>query len=252
MGPSVSRSIGASMVSVQIDLNEFERHEHYYKNLGPSPENVLSPVDFYRYEVVRRELRGNSVIDVGCARADFLKLIQDTYQIAGIEITEPRAKVCNERLGTGAVIAADLEKKIELKGNSFDTVVCMEVLEHLIDPRRTLGELSRVSTQRVVFTVPFNEQVQYLLCVHCAKYTPYSGHLHSFNMENIQNITPPDMELAYIGLVCNSVLRRLPAAVFKLPYGIIRTMDRILNAVFPRAKWMLVVLDKADPSEAGS
>lgn len=232
------------MISIQTSLNKFKRHERYYESLGPSPENVLVSRDFYRFEVVKRQLRGSSVIDVGCARADFLKLIKSTHQIAGIEITKPRAALCNELLGADVVMEADLEKKIDLKDNSYDTVVCMEVLEHLTDPQKTLGELSRVSVKRVILTVPFNEQVQYLLCVHCAKYTPYSGHLHSFNMDNIQNIVPPDTELTHIELVCNSILSRLPALTFKLPFKIIRIVDQSLNSIFPRAKWMLVILDK--------
>jgi len=232
------------MIFAQNDFKEFKRHERYYERLGPSPENVLLPRDFYRFETVKRQLRGNSVLDVGCARADFLNLIKSTHQIAGIEITKSRAALCNKLLGADVVMAADLEESIDLEDNSYDTIVCMEVLKHLTAPLKTLRELSRVSAKRIILTVPFDEQIQYLLCVHCATYTPYSGHLHSFNMNNIQDIVPPDTEITHIKLICNSILSRLPALIFKLPYNIIQTVDQSLNSIFPRAKWMLVNLDK--------
>jgi ubiquinone/menaquinone biosynthesis C-methylase UbiE len=44
--------------------------------------------------------------------------------------------------------------EIPFKDNSFDLVICCEVLEHLDDPKKALSELARVSKQYVILSVP--------------------------------------------------------------------------------------------------
>ncbi|UCD06972.1 MAG: class I SAM-dependent methyltransferase [Candidatus Aenigmatarchaeota archaeon] len=43
---------------------------------------------------------------------------------------------------------------LKFKDNSFDTVLCQEVLEHIADPVRGMKELWRVAKKRVIITVP--------------------------------------------------------------------------------------------------
>lgn len=222
------------------------RNKRYYEALGPVPQGVLSPRDFYRFKWVRRHLYGNSVLDVGCGRAYFLKLIRPDYQIAGIEITKVRVEDCNQILGQNAVKLGNLDGRLDFKDGCYDTVVCMEVLEHLIDPQKTLQELVRISRKRVIITVPFNEKIQYIVCIHCAKYTPISGHLHTFNKENIGDIIPNNARIMKIELICNKVLNYSSGlrSIFKLPTPISSITDRILNRIIPKAGWMMVILDK--------
>lgn len=91
-----------------------KRNEKYYGALGPSPEGILKPVDFYRFKLVKKYIKGDSVLDVGCGRADFLKLIEPDYQIAGIEVTEQRAEDCNRILGQDVVRHCNIEENIEI------------------------------------------------------------------------------------------------------------------------------------------
>jgi 2-polyprenyl-3-methyl-5-hydroxy-6-metoxy-1,4-benzoquinol methylase len=73
-----------------ITKSPIKRDKKYYETLGPVPQGILLPLDHYRFKLVRRHIYGKSVLDVGCARGDFLKLIKPDYQIAGIEVTEHR------------------------------------------------------------------------------------------------------------------------------------------------------------------
>lgn len=229
-----------------IDKSLIKRNKRYYEALGPAPHGVLLPRDFYRFKWVKRHLYGNSVLDVGCGRADFLKLIKPDYQIAGIEVTKVRMEDCNQILGKNAVRLGNLEEKLDLEDSCYDTVVCMEVLEHLIDPHKTLQELIRISRKRVIITVPFNERIQWFLCVHCARYTSSSGHLHTFNKENVQGIIPKNVKVVEIELIHNKAINVIPGLrfVFKLPVQISSTIDRIFTRIIPKATWMMVILDK--------
>jgi len=178
---------------------------NFYETLGVS-KGVSTSSDFYRFKRVRQHIYGNSVLDVGCGRADFLKLIKPNYKIAGIEINRKRVEYCNKILGKNVVIIGNLEEKINLEDSSYDTIICMEVLEHLVNPKEALKELTRISRKRIIITVPFNEKIRWVLCAHCGRYTPMYGHLHSFNKENIKNIIPDNARLIKIELIGNRLL----------------------------------------------
>lgn len=221
------------------------RDKAYYEALG-YPRAILSPVDFYRLKRARKYLYGKSVLDVGCGRADFLNLIKNNYQIAGVEVNTQRVDYCNQVLEQDAVRLGNLDGELDFEHGSFDTVVCLEVLEHLEDPAEALKELMRVSRKRIIITIPFNQKIQYVLCIHCAKYTPYWGHLHTFNKENIEGIIPDNVKIVKMELICSRATTVIPGfrCVFRLPVLISSTIDRILNQIIPKAGWMMVVLDK--------
>jgi ubiquinone/menaquinone biosynthesis C-methylase UbiE len=222
------------------------KNENYYKAAG-LPIMVLSIYDFYRYKKVKKYLYGKSVMDYGPGKADFLNIIKSDYEIAGIEMNTERVDLCNKILGQNAVILGNIQEGLDYKDNSFDTITCMEVLEHLDDPKKAVEELVRVSRKRIIITVPFDEKIQYVLCIHCAKYTPHSGHLHSFNESSIRDIIPQTVSIKKIELCGNKLLRRIPhfnKLVFKSPQFISSTLDNLVNYIFPKATWMIVILDK--------
>lgn len=228
-----------------INKSPIKRIKTYYEALGP-PKGVLSPRDFYRFKRVRKYLYGSSVLDVGCGYGDFLKLINPNHQIGGTEVNKERVDYCNQVLGQNTIRLGNLDERLDFEDNSFDTVVCSEVLEHLEDPEKALKELVRVTRKRVIITVPFDNKIQYVLCVHCAKYTPVSGHLHTFNKENMRGIIPDNARIVKIELICNKALSYLPRlhSVFRLPIPISLTVDKISNRIVSSASWMMVVLDK--------
>ena len=53
-------------------------------------------------------------------------------------------------------------------------------IEKLIEKLKTGGKL--------IITTPYNEKLEYYLCVHCNLPTPKNAHLHSFNKQNIKEI----------------------------------------------------------------
>jgi len=225
--------------------SQIQKNRMYYEALGRAKARP-NYRDFYRFGRVRKYLFGNSVLDVGCCEADFLNLIKSDYQIAGIEVNDQRVDYCNQVLGGNAVKLGNLDDKLDFEDGSFDTVMCLEVLEHLVNPEKALKELVRISRKRVIITVPFNEKIRYVLCLHCAQYTPVSGHLHMFNRENIRSIIPDNAGIVKIDLICNKALSYLPGlrSVFRLPIPVGLTIDRITNHIIPQSSWMMVVLDK--------
>jgi 2-polyprenyl-3-methyl-5-hydroxy-6-metoxy-1,4-benzoquinol methylase len=223
-----------------------KKNERYNEAAG-LPISALSVLDFYRFKKVKRYLQGKSILDIGPGRAHFLDSIKADHQITGVDMNMERVRYGNQILGQDAIKLGNLEKGLDFPHGSFDTVTCLEVLEHLENPQEALAELARISRKRIIVTVPFNERIQYVLCIHCAQYTPYSGHLHCFDRASIRGIVPNNAKIVKMELIGNKALSIIPylgSIVFRAPLWIASLVDKLSNAVIRRARWMLVVLDK--------
>lgn len=142
---------------------EFEKH------LGRSNE-----VSVFHHERVKKLMvdwispaQGQSVLDIGCGAGYFLCLIRDKYQssgfglkLYGVEISAFQISYMARRMKKegllDAVAALGNSEYLPFADNSFDVVVCSEVLEHVRNPVRALSEMRRVvkPTGVVILSTP--------------------------------------------------------------------------------------------------
>jgi hypothetical protein len=85
-----------------------------------------------------------SVLDVGCYEAPIREMVGDDVQYTGIDIVG-----CPD-------IEVNLEKceRLPFMNNSYHTVICIEVLEHLDCLHHILDELFRVAQKEVIVSLP--------------------------------------------------------------------------------------------------
>ncbi|HWE81798.1 MAG TPA: methyltransferase domain-containing protein [Gaiellaceae bacterium] len=109
------------------------------------------------------------VLDAGCGTEINIPLPPDAY-LVGIDISA-EATTRNERLDER--IVADLER-VELAPDSFDLIVCWDVLEHLRRPERALERLAAALAPGGTFVVgvPNVNSAKGL----ATKFTPYAFH----------------------------------------------------------------------------
>ncbi|MBN2240941.1 MAG: class I SAM-dependent methyltransferase [Dehalococcoidales bacterium] len=227
--------------------HEIKKDQQYLDAAGP-PRGIVTAIDRYRFKKVRKYLSGNSVLDIGPGRGDFLNSIKHQFKISGIDINSERRRYLNEIIQQDAVQVGNIETGLILADNSFDNVTCMEVLEHLINPLKAINELVRVSKKTIIITVPYNETIRYVLCMHCGKYTPYHGHLNSFNKRNIGEFIPNNTRVTKIEILGNRLLTFFPVInrnFFRAPHFIVSAIDRILNKIYPNARWFMIILEKS-------
>lgn len=85
---------------------------------------------------------GHCVIDVGCGSGlltDFCK--SQGNQVIGIDIT---SQVKTTRTRSLDVVQGDIEQVFPFPDETFSLAICIEVVEHLLQPDRMLGEIYRV------------------------------------------------------------------------------------------------------------
>jgi SAM-dependent methyltransferase len=96
-----------------------------------------------------REIGGARVLDHGCGDGTFLALLLDgesaTREAVGTEIDAHIVDDCRRRFGAHDELSFALTSELERPGHEgqFDTVYCMEVLEHVIDPGQELDKMAR-------------------------------------------------------------------------------------------------------------
>jgi 2-polyprenyl-3-methyl-5-hydroxy-6-metoxy-1,4-benzoquinol methylase len=101
------------------------------------------------FETARKEilpilpLYSENVLEVGCGTGNtliWLKEISRCGNTYGIELFESAAAIAKGRVDH--VLVADIEHaKLDYPKNYFDLIMCLDVLEHLVDPWKTLSRL---------------------------------------------------------------------------------------------------------------
>jgi SAM-dependent methyltransferase len=91
-------------------------------------------------------------LDVGCAEGYYIKLfmIQYGFRIgAGADIAKAYLLKAKKEVPKSSLVLADAHN-LPFQENSFDLVLCSEVLEHVSNPELALRELVRVSREYIL------------------------------------------------------------------------------------------------------
>lgn len=130
-------------------------------------EGTRNPVVRYLMERlfsrVRAQLDGATgpLLDAGCGEGHALLALATSLpdQVVGFDVNPAAVDYCRELYPAGSFSVEDIYD-LPYEAGQFQTVLCMEVLEHLDAPECALAELTRVCGGRLVLTVPFEPWFQ--------------------------------------------------------------------------------------------
>lgn len=144
---------------------------------GGITKNFLRRHDYERWSYVLGLLDGGSLLDIGISAGQFVYGAAATGRfdrIVGVDLRPHREL---RRLDPSVELVWTTIADLPFDSGEFDTVCCMECLEHLGDATLVTGlsELRRVSRGRLIVTVPWEEH-------------PLGrGHLQRFDAERIRS-----------------------------------------------------------------
>jgi len=103
-----------------------------------------------------KKINPSTIIDVGCGEGFTLSRLQEEKVgkvLSGVDNLDTAIKL-GKKINPSLKIKKGDIYKLPYKDNSFDLVLCMEVLEHLERPAEALNELKRISKKYVLLSVP--------------------------------------------------------------------------------------------------
>ena len=195
--------IDASMADLPYfaTLKEFEesgkilKRENIYGSGPPSPavsEEVLNYLAKYA---------GPRILDIGCGIGAYMKRLNSYgYECEGIETNQDYVSAC---LKDGLKAQPMSAQALQFSPDSFDTVIMIEVLEHLPEPIVALQEAFRVAKKNVLISVP---NIDVLPIMSKYQIVPW----HILEATHVNFFTPKILE---------SVLKTFTAKIEVFTYG---------------------------------
>ena len=122
-------------------------------------------IPFTSLNTVWRHLGASSktLLDVGCGKGEPARFInrKGKYFAVGFDAFEPYLRECLTQKIHNAFVQGDV-RLLPFADHSFDSVICLEVLEHLerADGEKLLKELERVASKQVILSTPVGKYQQ--------------------------------------------------------------------------------------------
>lgn len=132
---------------------------------------------------------GAFALDIG-ARDGYLSMRLCNYFdfVTALDLEKPQINHPNIKSVQGNI------NDLEFDDNTFDLVLCAEVLEHIptTSLEKACAEISRVARHAVLIGVPYRQDLRYgrTTCQTCGLGNPPYGHINSFNEVRLRNLFP--------------------------------------------------------------
>jgi 2-polyprenyl-3-methyl-5-hydroxy-6-metoxy-1,4-benzoquinol methylase len=252
-----NKSIAKSKIHLEYN-SDFNYSDHYQKDafhFDYSEQDMSSVTrnEFTRLrESILKEITDDHsiVLDVGCGKGWVSgSLIPRGNKVISMDIStdNPVNAVRSLPHINHAGLIADVYN-IPLKENSVDCIVASEIMEHLPDPKVFIINLLKILKRKgkLIITVPYNEAIEYYLCVHCNRPTPKSAHLHSFTESNIKDYFPHEGIIMSHKKFLNKYLSRIKSYLILkyLPFSVWLLIDGLFNKVFNKPTRLQIVIIK--------
>jgi SAM-dependent methyltransferase len=154
--------------------------DEYYLGKNPFTDVSRSILNFVKARA------GQSILDFGCGTGGYAAMLQQSgHTVTGVD-SNPAHVAATAALG---VPARHVNGRLPFADRSFDTLVMIEVLEHLSDEviEGVLAEARRVARKNVLITVPNCEGSTELRTVGVT-------HEHYLATDHVQFFTYADLE----------------------------------------------------------
>lgn len=126
-----------------MDLSS-EYFEYYNKKYGPDHLDVEESSNSFEKisRIIPQNIEGSKVLDIGCGAGSISSpLIQKGVIVYGMDIMHEAAK---RALNKGISVSLGDAHFLPFKDDSFDGIICLDVIEHLFNPYAFMKEVKRV------------------------------------------------------------------------------------------------------------
>ncbi len=128
--------------------------EEYAKKHPKSKGAILSPSIIKKIEKLPK---GSKILDIGCAEGYTVKYLYDIfgkkYNYVGVDLSENRIERAKKLNIPNSLFIVSNGENIKLNSNSFDCVLCSQVLEHVKNEENLLSEIKRLLKKDGIYQI---------------------------------------------------------------------------------------------------
>ena len=134
-------------VPLSADIGSFQQHGSAFWDMR-GPYRTLHQINPARLQFIERfvDLQGLRVLDVGCGGGILSEALAERgATVVGIDLAESALQAAEaHRAGQAVEYRLESSRDAVARGESFDAVTCMEMLEHVADPAAVLRDIHAV------------------------------------------------------------------------------------------------------------
>jgi len=130
---------------------------------------------------------GQTVLDYGCGRGETLQYFGEAgFQVTGTDVDSECVRLAS-RFGAATLLRPE-DPLAQFGARSFDIVTCFHVLEHVENPKQTLGALAKLARQFVLVAVPNLRYLHQITVRHFELSHVNEGHLQAWDHLHFLNL----------------------------------------------------------------
>ncbi len=171
------------MVSIIKDNKKIYEFSEYWKPTS-SNQYIKQKIELL-LDIIPTDVK--TILDVGCGNGAITNILSKTYNVTGVDGSKFALKhvKCQKKINASI-------KDLDLKSNSFDLVLCSEVLEHLSEDEfsGSLNKIKNLSRKYVLITAPNAETLRkrFVKCTKCGYEFNAYYHFRSLNKEVLKSL----------------------------------------------------------------
>lgn len=140
-----------------IDTNYIARSEYVVCEQMHHTDQFQDEV-YFAAKSISEKLNYNSILDIGCGSAFKLIKYFGDKKITGLEL-EPNLTFIKSQYPDKDFRLSDFNAEFN---ESFDLIICSDVVEHLLDPDELLNFISKIDFKHLVISTPERSIIQKL------------------------------------------------------------------------------------------
>jgi SAM-dependent methyltransferase len=198
-----------------------------------------------KLEVVLKYARGR-ILDAGCGKGSYtLALREFGYNIMGVDLLPEL--ICQKR----EMMVADIHH-LPLRNKYFDTILLLDVLEHLDNERKALSEVYRVCKAKgiLIFSVPVEPSREYYKVFREAKMIYWHWidrtHKRAYEIPCIENLLNEiGFKIFYMKFIFPIIPEIVVLHMYGLPFRLSVILGRLFSKIPIRRKFFMTVIGVA-------
>jgi 2-polyprenyl-3-methyl-5-hydroxy-6-metoxy-1,4-benzoquinol methylase len=170
-------------------MNQF--YEEYWKG-----KDAIMPDFKFKWPSIKKYIpleEKVKILDYGCGKGFILKCVSQLNPSAhttGVDISQEAINYARKTYKDKQFLTIQADNKLPIKNETYDFILCLDVIEHINDVRLILSEFNRLLKPRgkLLISTPYHGMLKNIITALLffeRVFNPYGAHIRFFSMKSL-------------------------------------------------------------------